>query len=41
MSGITQGVKDFIKGSHKADSTEVSIFFPLLTGQDDSDFLID
>ncbi|WVQ83770.1 hypothetical protein IAT38_005914 [Cryptococcus sp. DSM 104549] len=23
MSGITQGVKDFIKGSHQADSTEV------------------
>jgi hypothetical protein len=24
MSGITQGVKDFLKGSHQADSTEVS-----------------
>jgi hypothetical protein len=24
MSGITQGVKEFLKGSHKADSTEVS-----------------
>ena len=28
MSGVAQGVKDFLKGTHKPDSTEVSIFFP-------------
>ena len=31
MSAITQGVKDFLKGSHKPDSTEVS--FDTLAGR--------
>lgn len=30
MSNITQGVKDFLKGSHKPDSTEVSAPVPTI-----------